>query len=257
MTRATIAPKIAAADEDPEQSNLSVQKRAIPQHSRAVRRDCSQMTEPSQIRKIVLMMNRGVLTKAGISLFPPSCGCPKLGDGGRVVSTQRPAFTEARRSNDHSSWTGFRFPSAPRGPQADPRAASRFLMSAASAAIRMLMLRRMHSPMRSSARWVRATSGGIFPIAIRATRVPTASSCLPRYGSSRASAALSSATPMSRSSRKSPSSRHIWTRCALNLARALGADAKLLNVKASSPEGLGALGRGDGMAAAAIVVLES
>ena len=43
----------------------------------------------------------------------------------------------------------------------------------------------------------------------------------------------------------------------LNLARALDSDAKLLNVKASSPEGLGALGRGDGMAAAAIVVLES
>jgi 2-C-methyl-D-erythritol 2,4-cyclodiphosphate synthase len=43
----------------------------------------------------------------------------------------------------------------------------------------------------------------------------------------------------------------------LNLARALDADAKLLNLKASSPEGLGALGRGDGMAAAAIVVLES
>src|SRR5258708_14149182 len=42
-----------------------------------------------------------------------------------------------------------------------------------------------------------------------------------------------------------------------NLARALDADAKLLNVKASSPEGLGALGRGDGMAAAAIVVIES
>jgi 2-C-methyl-D-erythritol 2,4-cyclodiphosphate synthase len=43
----------------------------------------------------------------------------------------------------------------------------------------------------------------------------------------------------------------------LNIARALEADAKLLNVKASSPEGLGALGRGDGMAAAAIVVLET
>jgi 2-C-methyl-D-erythritol 2,4-cyclodiphosphate synthase len=41
-----------------------------------------------------------------------------------------------------------------------------------------------------------------------------------------------------------------------NLARAIGADAKSLNVKASSPEGLGALGRGDGMAAAAIVLLE-
>jgi 2-C-methyl-D-erythritol 2,4-cyclodiphosphate synthase len=43
----------------------------------------------------------------------------------------------------------------------------------------------------------------------------------------------------------------------LNLALAVSADAKALNVKASSPEGLGALGRGDGMAAAAIVVLES
>lgn len=41
------------------------------------------------------------------------------------------------------------------------------------------------------------------------------------------------------------------------LATALGADDKLVNVKASSPEGIGALGRGDGMAAAALVVLES
>jgi 2-C-methyl-D-erythritol 2,4-cyclodiphosphate synthase len=42
-----------------------------------------------------------------------------------------------------------------------------------------------------------------------------------------------------------------------NLARAIDADVTLLNVKAASPEGLGALGRGDGMAAAAIIVLES
>jgi 2-C-methyl-D-erythritol 2,4-cyclodiphosphate synthase len=42
-----------------------------------------------------------------------------------------------------------------------------------------------------------------------------------------------------------------------NLARVLAADSKALNVKASSPESLGALGRGEGMAAAAIVVLEA
>lgn len=41
------------------------------------------------------------------------------------------------------------------------------------------------------------------------------------------------------------------------LAAAIGAEPDLLNVKASSPEGLGALGRGDGMAASAIVLLES
>lgn len=40
------------------------------------------------------------------------------------------------------------------------------------------------------------------------------------------------------------------------LAVALGAPEQRLNVKASSPEGLGALGRGEGMAAAAIVMLE-
>ena len=40
------------------------------------------------------------------------------------------------------------------------------------------------------------------------------------------------------------------------MAEALGSSADLLNVKASSPEGLGALGRGDGMASAAVVVLE-
>ena len=37
----------------------------------------------------------------------------------------------------------------------------------------------------------------------------------------------------------------------------LGADQSRVNVKASSPEGIGALGRGDGMAAAAIVMLEA
>jgi 2-C-methyl-D-erythritol 2,4-cyclodiphosphate synthase len=42
-----------------------------------------------------------------------------------------------------------------------------------------------------------------------------------------------------------------------NFARVFGVDPKLLNVKASSPEGLGALGRGDGMAASAIIVIES
>jgi 2-C-methyl-D-erythritol 2,4-cyclodiphosphate synthase len=42
-----------------------------------------------------------------------------------------------------------------------------------------------------------------------------------------------------------------------NLARALGAAPASVNVKASSPEGIGALGRGEGMAAAAIVMLEA
>jgi 2-C-methyl-D-erythritol 2,4-cyclodiphosphate synthase len=41
------------------------------------------------------------------------------------------------------------------------------------------------------------------------------------------------------------------------LAAALGAEAARMNLKASSPEGIGALGRGDGMAAAAIVMLET
>jgi 2-C-methyl-D-erythritol 2,4-cyclodiphosphate synthase len=42
----------------------------------------------------------------------------------------------------------------------------------------------------------------------------------------------------------------------LKLAAVIGADPSQLNVKASNPEGLGALGRGEGMAAAAIVLLE-
>ncbi|HTJ09469.1 MAG TPA: 2-C-methyl-D-erythritol 2,4-cyclodiphosphate synthase [Candidatus Binataceae bacterium] len=41
------------------------------------------------------------------------------------------------------------------------------------------------------------------------------------------------------------------------LAGALGTEPALLNVKASSPEGLGALGRGEGMSAAAVVLLEA
>jgi 2-C-methyl-D-erythritol 2,4-cyclodiphosphate synthase len=41
------------------------------------------------------------------------------------------------------------------------------------------------------------------------------------------------------------------------LTNALGAEPEALNVKASSPEGLGALGRGEGMSAAAVVLLEA
>jgi 2-C-methyl-D-erythritol 2,4-cyclodiphosphate synthase len=43
----------------------------------------------------------------------------------------------------------------------------------------------------------------------------------------------------------------------LRLAAALGADKSIVNVKASNPEGLGALGRGEGMSAAAVVMLEA
>ena len=41
------------------------------------------------------------------------------------------------------------------------------------------------------------------------------------------------------------------------LATAIGAEKGRLNVKASNPEGLGALGRGEGMGAAAVVLLEA
>jgi 2-C-methyl-D-erythritol 2,4-cyclodiphosphate synthase len=41
------------------------------------------------------------------------------------------------------------------------------------------------------------------------------------------------------------------------LAVAVGAEPAMLNVKASSPEGLGALGRGEGMSAAAVVLLQA
>jgi 2-C-methyl-D-erythritol 2,4-cyclodiphosphate synthase len=41
------------------------------------------------------------------------------------------------------------------------------------------------------------------------------------------------------------------------LAAALRNDAALVNVKASNPEGLGALGRAEGMAATAIVMLHA
>jgi 2-C-methyl-D-erythritol 2,4-cyclodiphosphate synthase len=41
------------------------------------------------------------------------------------------------------------------------------------------------------------------------------------------------------------------------LAEAIGVDPATLNMKASSPEGLGAVGRAEGMAAAAVVLLEA
>ena len=41
------------------------------------------------------------------------------------------------------------------------------------------------------------------------------------------------------------------------LAAALGVGTESINIKASSPEGLGALGRGEGMTAAAVVLLEA
>jgi len=42
----------------------------------------------------------------------------------------------------------------------------------------------------------------------------------------------------------------------VRLAAVIGIDPSRVNIKASNPEGLGALGRGEGMAAAAIVLLE-
>ncbi len=42
----------------------------------------------------------------------------------------------------------------------------------------------------------------------------------------------------------------------VRLSAAIGVEQSRLNVKASNPEGLGALGRGEGIAAAAIVLLE-
>ncbi len=41
------------------------------------------------------------------------------------------------------------------------------------------------------------------------------------------------------------------------MAGALGVEAQCVNVKASNPEGLGALGRGEGMTAAAVVLLQA
>jgi 2-C-methyl-D-erythritol 2,4-cyclodiphosphate synthase len=41
------------------------------------------------------------------------------------------------------------------------------------------------------------------------------------------------------------------------LAAALGVETQSINIKASSPEGLGALGRGEGMTGAAVVLLEA
>lgn len=41
------------------------------------------------------------------------------------------------------------------------------------------------------------------------------------------------------------------------IATALGVDKSIVNVKASNPEGIGALGRGEGMSAAAVVMLEA
>jgi 2-C-methyl-D-erythritol 2,4-cyclodiphosphate synthase len=44
---------------------------------------------------------------------------------------------------------------------------------------------------------------------------------------------------------------------ALNLADRIGLDRQLVGVKATSPEGLGALGRGEGMAAQAVVLIDT
>jgi len=109
----------------------------------------------------------------------------------------------------------------------------------------------------SWARWGRAISDGIFPITIRATRMPTRSFCLPRFWK----LALARKWRLGNADltifAEQPKLKPYLDAMGARLAGALGAAQSLVNVKASSPEGIGALGRGDGMAAAAIVLLES
>ena len=115
----------------------------------------------------------------------------------------------------------------------------------------------MRSPTRSSARSARATLAGIFPTAIRATKTPTRSRCCEAVWKLAIGRGWRLGNADLTIFAEAPKLKPYLDAMRERLAAALGADQSRVNVKASSPEGIGALGRGDGMAAAAIVMLEA
>ncbi len=115
----------------------------------------------------------------------------------------------------------------------------------------------MRCPTRSLALWARAISDGISPTTIRSIKNADSVALLATVWKRatdlgwrlvNADVTIFAAQPKLAPHLPAMSGR---------LASALGTDARQVNVKASNPEGLGALGRGEGMAAAAIVMLQA
>ena len=91
----------------------------------------------------------------------------------------------------------------------------------------------------------RALEGRLGRAASRRDHAPRRSSGLHR-----------SRTSTRRSSRRSRGSRRTGRRSSEGLAKQLGVEAARVNVKLKSTDGLGAIGRGEGIAAQAVVLLE-
>ena len=113
------------------------------------------------------------------------------------------------------------------------------------------------SPTRSSARSAQATWVGISRITIRNTRTPTRSRCSRKVWKLASDQGWRLGNVDLTIFAEAPKLKPYLDAMRERLAAALGADQSRVNVKASSPEGLGALGRSEGMAAAAIVMLEA
>ena len=171
----------------------------------------------------------------------------------------RRGISRARGSNDGDAFSRrqrLRFSSARSGAQAGARRRRDQARQGTPRPFATPTSPLTRSPTQSSARSAQAISGVIFPTAIRSTRTPTRSRC------SRAVWKLASDQGWRLGNAdltifaEQPKLKPHLDAMRARLAAVLNADQSRINVKASSPEGLGALGRGEGMAAAAIVMLE-
>ena len=103
----------------------------------------------------------------------------------------------------------------------------------------------------------RATSASTFPTPTRATAAPTAACSCARWPRARKAAGYRISQRRHHDVAEAPRIAAHRAAMAANLAADLGVDSSAINVKATTTERMGFIGRGEGLAALACVLLDA